>query len=142
MVSRMLKDKGVEDLVNAAKLIKERSKVDVVVQLVGQIDNFNPNSFSKSQMQQWHDAGNVNWLGPQSDIVSIYQNTDIAVLPSYREGLPKSLLEAASCGLAIIAADTPGCREICINGKNGLLVKAKDPVSLASSIIWSRICFH
>ena len=135
MVSRMLKDKGVAELVSASKILKERGHNNFVVQLVGETHNFNPNSFTRLQLQEWHDKGYVNWLGQQTDIVSIYQKTDIAVLPSYREGLPKSLLEAASCGLPIITTDTPGCREICIHGYNGLLVKIKDSHALAEAIL-------
>lgn len=127
--------KGVEELVNAAKIIKEKGYSNIVIQLVGDTHSFNPNTVSKSSLEEVHDAGYVNWLGSQSAIVTIYQNSDISVLPSYREGLPKSLLEAAACGLPIITTDTPGCREICKDGINGILVHVKSPESIANAII-------
>lgn len=135
MVSRMLKDKGVEELVSASKIIKERGYENIIIQLVGNIYKFNPDTVSKHYLQEAHDAGHVKWLGSQAGIESIYQSTDIAVLPSYREGLPKTLLEAAACGLPIITTDAPGCREICVHEKNGLLVKIKDSEDLANAII-------
>ena len=135
MVSRMLKDKGVEELVNAAKIIKEKGYSNIVIQLVGDTHSFNPNTVSKSYLEKVHDAGYVNWLGSQSDISAIYQNSDISVLPSHREGLPKSLLEAAASGLPIITTDAPGCREICKDGINGILVHVKSPESIADAII-------
>ena len=134
-VARMLKDKGVIELYQAAKMIRDQGYENINIQLVGDIHEANPNSLSKEQLQTWNDEGVIKWLGHQSNIVEIYQNSHIAVLPSYGEGLPKSLLEAAACGRAIIATDVPGCREICKNGMNGILIPTKDPEALANAII-------
>ena len=123
-------------MVGAAKVIKEKGYKNIVIQLVGQVYQQNSNTVSETYLKKVHDEGYVDWLGLQTDINHIYQNTDIAVLPSYyREGLPKSLLEAAACGLPIITTDTPGCREICVHEENGLLVKTKDSEGLANAII-------
>ncbi|MBV52776.1 MAG: hypothetical protein CL816_01765 [Coxiellaceae bacterium] len=135
MVSRMLKDKGVGELVEAANIIHARSDQEIIIQLVGDSHIFNPNSFTREQLESWNNLAYIRWLGPQEDIASIYQESDIAILPSYREGLPMSLLEAASCGLPIITTNTAGCREICKHGVNGLLVNVKDAHALADAIL-------
>jgi glycosyltransferase involved in cell wall biosynthesis len=135
MVSRVLKDKGVCEFFEAARVIKNLGLKNIKFQLVGDVYTANPNSLKKSTLLSWHDSGYINWLGARSDIATIYQNSDIAVLPSYREGLPKSLIEAAACGLPIVSTDVPGCREICIHGVNGLLVPAMDFNSLAQAIL-------
>ena len=101
--------------------------MEIVFHLLRDIYFFNPNTVSKPYLQEAQDAGYVDWLGSQSSINVIYQNTYLAVLPSYYwEGFPKSLLEAVAYGLPIITTDAPGCREICIHKKNGLFVKIKD----------------
>ena len=135
LVSRMLLDKGVLEFINAAKLIRDKGHENICCQLVGDIHDANPNSLTTSEIEQWHESGVITWLGHRSDISNIYNNSDMAVLPSYGEGLPKSLLEACSCGLPIIATDVPGCREICINNKNGIVVPVKNSEKLADAII-------
>jgi glycosyltransferase involved in cell wall biosynthesis len=115
MASRLIRDKGVLEFIEASKLLKTRG-VHVKMQLIGSPDNENPTSV----------------------IVSEYQNSNIICLPSYREGLPKALLEAASCGRAIITTNVPGCRDAIIPGKTGLLVPKKDSASLANAI--ERLC--
>ena len=131
-VARMLKDKGVYELYEAARLLQ--GKFNFVVQLVGDPHPVNPCSLNKAELQAWHNEGIVHWLGHCDDIVEIWRNSDIAVLPSYREGLPKSLLEAAACGRPIITTDVPGCREVCEHGVNGLLVPVKNAQALAEAI--------
>jgi glycosyltransferase involved in cell wall biosynthesis len=131
-VSRMLWDKGVGELVDAAKLLKSRG-VPVRVRLVGPVDD-NPASIPKSQLDEWTRAGVVDVAGPSDDIPGVYAAADIAVLPSYREGLPKSLLEAAAAGLPLVATDAPGCREICRDGKTGLLVPVQSVAPLADAL--------
>ena len=135
LVSRMLLDKGVLEFINAAKLIRDKGYKNICCQLVGDIHDANPNSLTTSEIEQWHESAVITWLGHRSDISNIYNNSDMAVLPSYGEGLPKSLLEACSCGLPIIATDVPGCREICINNKNGIVVPVKNSEKLADAII-------
>jgi len=133
-VARMLKDKGLEELVDAARIIKKQGIDNIQINLVGMPHVVNPYSVSERQLKLWQDEGLVVWQGFRSDIVDVWRVSHIAVLPSYREGLPKSLLEAASCGRPIITADVPGCREM-VNGKNGILVPVKNPKALAKSIV-------
>lgn len=135
MVARMLKDKGVYEFINAAKLVQEALGKSIVFQLVGDIHTANPNSITTEDLENIERTSVVRWLGHHNDIAEIYQRSDIAVLPSYREGLPKSLLEAAACGLPLVATDVPGCREVCIDSYNGYLVVVKDPQALAKALI-------
>lgn len=131
-VSRMLWDKGIGELVEAAKLLKARG-VPLTIRLVGPTDN-NPTSIPQRILDAWHSEGLVEVVGPSTDIARIYADSHIAVLPSYREGLPKSLLEAAACGRAMVATDVAGCREICREGETGLLVPARSAVALADAL--------
>jgi glycosyltransferase involved in cell wall biosynthesis len=131
-VSRMLWDKGVGELVAAAKLLKSRG-VPIRIRLVGPGDD-NPASIPKSQLDEWARAGAVEVAGPSDDIPGVYAGADIAVLPSYREGLPKSLLEAAAAGLPLVATNAPGCREICRDGETGLLVPVQSVEPLADAL--------
>ena len=132
-VSRMLKNKGVEDVVQAARILRERGH-DMRTVLIGMPDPDNPTSISAEQLCEWHDDGLIQWWGYRDDVVGIWRDAHIAVLPSYREGLPKSLLEAAASGRPIVATDVPGCREIVHHGKNGFLVPLRDPRALAQAL--------
>lgn len=131
-VSRMLWDKGIGELVDAARALKEKG-VAVRVQLVGPRDD-NPASIPQQTLDDWAHEDIVDVLGARSDIADLYRNAHIAVLPSYREGLPKSLLEAAACGLPMVATDVPGCREICRDGETGLSVPAQSVDALADAL--------
>ncbi|MFN3482780.1 MAG: glycosyltransferase family 4 protein [Rhabdaerophilum calidifontis] len=131
-VSRMLWDKGIGELVEAARLLRQRG-APVLVRLVGGTDS-NPARIEPAQLDAWQREGIVEIAGHRTDIAAEYAGAHIAVLPSYREGLPKSLLEAAACGRPIIATDVPGCREICIASETGLLVPPRDPAALAAAI--------
>jgi glycosyltransferase involved in cell wall biosynthesis len=131
-VARMLWDKGIGELVDAARLLRQRG-IDLRIRLVGPVDD-NPASISPSQLAAWCREGIVEIPGPSTDIAREYANAHIAVLPSYREGLPKSLLEAAAAGLPLIATDVPGCREICRHGETGLLVPARNAAALADAL--------
>ena len=133
LVARMLRDKGILEFVEASKLLRQRGRQFRAV-LVGTPDPANPTSISASQLEAWQAEGLIEWWGQQDDIPGVWAESHIAVLPSYREGLPKTLLEAASCGRAIIASNVPGCREIVQHEKNGLLVPVKDPKALADAI--------
>lgn len=135
MISRMLWDKGVGVLVDAARIIKKSGKVIRVV-LVGSPDHGNPDSVSEKQLREWHKDGLVEWWGNRDDIPEIWGQVHIAVLPSfYGEGVPKTLLEAAACGRAIITTDSPGCRDVVKHGETGLLIPKKDANALAQAII-------
>jgi len=133
MVSRMLRDKGVLELVEAARCL-HRDGVGARIRLVGGVDEKNPNSLSLADMEAISREGLVEWHGASRDVAAIYGQADIAVLPSYREGLPKSLLEAAAAGLPIVATDTSGCREVVTEGENGRLVPVRDARRLADAL--------
>ncbi len=133
LASRMLWDKGVGEFVDAAKALKsERIKARFI--LVGINDSENPASISSAQLHEWDEDGIVEWWEGKNDMHKVLIQASVICLPSYREGLPKVLLEAASCGRPIIASDVPGCREIVHNGKNGILVLLKDVNSLINAI--------
>ncbi len=131
-VSRMLWDKGIGELVYAARILKQRG-IALTVRLVGPTDA-NPASIPAETLDNWHRQGIVEIAGPRTDIVGEYANAHIAVLPSYREGLPKSLLEAAACGRPMVASDVPGCREVCRDGDTGLLVPPHSVEPLAEAL--------
>ena len=134
MVSRMLKEKGVEDLVKAAGLLDKKG-VECLVSLVGAPDVENAGSVTEQELKNWAHADNVEWVGFCDDVVTVWKKTHIACLPSYyREGVPKSLLEAASCGRPIVSSDNDGCKEIVIDQVNGITVPAKKPEKLAQAL--------
>jgi len=133
LVGRMLWDKGVGELVEASRLLEARG-VDLRIRLVGPRDDHNPAAIPQATLDQWTEAGLVEWPGQVRDIAALWRDTAIAVLPSYREGLPKALLEAAASGRPMVATDVPGCREIVRHEETGLLVPARDPVALADAL--------
>jgi len=133
LVSRMLWDKGIGELVAAARLLHQR-KTPIRIRLAGGPDPENPATIDERQLKAWVEEGVIEWLGPRDDIADLLKKSHMAVLPSYREGLPKSLLEAASAGRAIVASDVPGCREIVGDGKNGLLVPVRTSAPLAEAL--------
>ena len=102
--------------------------------LVGDVDKKNPTSLKESKLKKWQDEKIIEWLGWVKDVQSLLLETDILCLPSYREGLPKSLLEGAAIGLPLISTDTVGCKEVVLNGINGFLVPIKDSKSLSLAI--------
>jgi glycosyltransferase involved in cell wall biosynthesis len=132
-ISRMLWDKGIGELVEAAKLCHD-SNLNVNIILYGTPDLQNPATISEAQLKEWDTAGLVEWKGFCHTVAQAYADSHIAILPSYREGLPKSLLEAAACGRPIITTDVPGCRSVVIDKENGLLVKPRDSQSLFEAI--------
>ncbi len=134
LASRMLWDKGVGDLVEASKLLKNRGMPGRVI-LAGRPDPDNPASIPEEILTGWHEKGEIIWLGHRENIPRLLQQCHVAVLPSsYREGIPKCLLEAASAGLPLVATDVRGCREIVRNGVNGFIVPPKDPERLAQAL--------
>ncbi len=134
LASRMIWDKGIGDLVEAARKLKDMS-APVTVILAGKPDPDNPASIPESQLKAWHEEGIVEWRGFVADMPKLWAESHIAVLPSfYGEGVPKCLIEAAACGRPIVAADGPGLREIVRDGDNGILVPAHDPSALAHAI--------
>jgi glycosyltransferase involved in cell wall biosynthesis len=133
MATRMLWDKGVGTLVDAARLLLQ--KVDVRIVLVGEPDPGNPASIDVKTLNQWVDEGTVEWWGWQTDMRSAFAACHVVTLPSFGEGIPTVLLEAAACGRPIVATDVPGCRDVVRDGVNGLLVPPKDPQALAAALI-------
>jgi glycosyltransferase involved in cell wall biosynthesis len=128
-VGRLLTDKGIYELIKAfEKLKKEKPKVKLII--VGSPDEGNPNSISKGELEKWMKEGLIEWHGFQEDVRPFYCMADCVVLPSYREGVPRVLLEAMAMEKPIITTDAPGCRNVCVDGVNGFLVKPKDVESL------------
>ena len=131
--ARILWDKGIADFVEIANRMKSY-EINVRFVLVGDPDPHNPESVSILQLEEWIKKGVIEWWGHKEEMQNIYQQATIVCLPSYREGLPKSLLEAASCALPIVTYDVPGCREVVIDGINGFLVPLKDEHALLNAI--------
>jgi glycosyltransferase involved in cell wall biosynthesis len=133
LASRLLWEKGIQEYVEAANLIKAE-KLPIEFLLAGSPDPGNPGSVAPAQLAKWQEAGAVHYLGHVSDMPRLLADIDVAVLPSYREGVPRSLLEAAACGLPIITTDVPGCREVVQHGVNGFLIPPRNAPALAASI--------
>ncbi|HVI52712.1 MAG TPA: glycosyltransferase family 4 protein [Candidatus Sulfotelmatobacter sp.] len=133
-VCRMLKDKGIVELVEAARQVKSRG-VAAVVRLVGGTDRENPSCLTEEQLRAWEAEGLVEWLGHRTDIGAIWRDAHVAVLPSYREGMPKALLEAEACGRPVITTDVEGCREAIEDGVQGILVPVRQSRPLAEAMI-------
>lgn len=133
LASRMLKDKGVYEFIEAVRLLK-KNKVLANFVLIGAPDLDNPTSISEDELITWKSLKLVEWLGWRQDIHRLFMEVDILCLPSYREGLPKVLIEGCASGLPIVTTDTVGCREIVKNGENGFLVPVKDVNSLSKAL--------
>ena len=133
LIARMLKDKGVVEFVNAAQLLKE-SGVKAEFCLLGFLDVQNPAAISSEQMKEWTDQGFVKYLGVSDDVREHIASADCIVLPSYREGTPRTLLEAAAMGKPIITTNVVGCKEVVEHGVNGFLCEVKNAQDLALKI--------
>lgn len=133
MAARLLKDKGIYEFVEASEILASRG-VEVSFRVLGDVDIHNRSSVSEHDLEEWKQSTNVEFLGYRKDIAEQYAQANIVCLPSYREGLSKSLLEGAACGRAIVTTDAPGCRDAVEPGKTGLLVPVKDAVALADAI--------
>ena len=130
---RMLKDKGVLDFYEAAEILKNR-KVPCVCIFIGGLDLKNPSSIGENRLNQWIEDGIIEYHPHTSNIVNLLQEADIYTLPSYREGLSKSILEAASVGLPIVATDIAASEGLVIENQNGYLVPIKNAFDLANAI--------
>ena len=136
MVGRLLRDKGVYEFVEAARAVKKRFP-DTRFQLLGRRDTRNPTVVPTSDLALWQSQGVVAWLGEVRDVRPVIARADVVVLPSYyREGIPRSLLEAAAMGRPLITTNSTGCREAVDHLANGLLVPVKDAGALAEAMIW------
>jgi len=129
---RMLADKGVREFIAAAAMLRPHHDARFV--LVGGPDPANPTSIPVAELEAAVDAGNIEWLGQRSDIPDLLATATVYCLASYREGLPKSLIEAAAASLPLVTTDTSGCREVVTDGVNGLLVPVADAPALAAAI--------
>ncbi|WP_258189861.1 glycosyltransferase family 4 protein [Stutzerimonas stutzeri] len=134
LASRLLKDKGVVEFVEASRILRQRA-VAAVFWLIGTPDPGNANTVTQEQLDAWEKEGLVKCLGYRTDIADIFAQSHIVTLPScYGEGLPKVLIEAAACGRAVITTDHPGCRDAIEADETGLLVQIKDSTVLADAI--------
>ncbi len=133
LIARMLKDKGVVEYVSAAQLLKD-SGVQAEFCLLGFLDVQNPAAISSEQMNAWTEQGYVRYLGSSDDVRVHIAQADCVVLPSYREGTPRSLLEAAAMAKPIITTNVVGCKEVVVDGENGLLCEVKNSIDLASKM--------
>lgn len=133
LASRLLYDKGVKEFVEAAQQLHDGG-IDARFVLVGDSDHENPASITKDQISQWVNSGSIEWWGHRDNMPGVFEQAHIICLPSYREGLPKVLLEAAASVKPIVATDVPGCREIVRHNKNGLLVPPKNSTALAEAL--------
>jgi glycosyltransferase involved in cell wall biosynthesis len=133
LAARMLWDKGVGVLMEAARQLKKDMRVRVV--LVGEPDPGNPATVSEQTLHEWHTEGIIEWWGWQADMPGVYHQSHIVTLPTmYGEGVPTTLLEAAACGRPLVASDIPGCRQVVQDGYNGFLVPPNDSVALAEAL--------
>lgn len=132
--ARVLRDKGVSEFVAAATLVRARRPAVRWV-IVGAHDRDNPGAIAFAQLEAWLAAGAIEWWGHRDDMPAVYRQASVVCLPSYREGLPKALLEAAATGRPLVATDVPGCREVCIDGVTGLCVPPRDVPALAAALL-------
>jgi glycosyltransferase involved in cell wall biosynthesis len=130
LASRLLWDKGVGEFVEAARRLKGRGRFV----LVGAPDPHNPASVTEADLRAWREEGVIEWWGAQEDMPATLNAAHIICLPSYREGMPKVLLEAMACGRPVVTTDAPGCRDCVADGDNGLLVPVRDAQALAVAI--------
>jgi glycosyltransferase involved in cell wall biosynthesis len=112
----------------------KKKGIDARFVLVGRRDDHNPAAIPETRLTEWVKEGVIEWWGHREDMPAVYAAATLIVLPSYREGLPKVLLEAAACGKAMVTTDVPGCREIVRDRFNGLLVSPRDAEALAAAI--------
>jgi len=133
-IGRIIKDKGVMEYVEAAKLVKNKYP-EARMQIIGYFDT-NPTAIKKEEIQEYLDSGIIEYLGFVDDVRPFLEKCLVFVLPSYHEGTPKSVLEAMATGRPIITTNAPGCRETVVDGINGFLVPVKNTQILAEKMIW------
>ncbi len=133
-IGRLLYDKGIRELIEAATIVVEKDK-RIYFEIIGGLDKNNPSGITKEELERLVRNNRISYRGKVKDTRRYIANSDMVVLPSYREGLPRVMLEAMSMARPIITTDVPGCRETVINEYNGLLVKAKDAENLANAIL-------
>ena len=127
--------KGIFEFVDAARAVLARTKRPVRFIVCGNVDSGNRSAVPADIMNEWKSVSGLDFLGHVDDVARVLGRSHLVVLPSYREGTPRALLEAAACGLPIITTDVPGCREVVVDNENGLLVPAQDSTALAEAMI-------
>ena len=133
LAARLLWDKGLAEFVDAARRLHgEGRAIDFL--LAGDPDPGNPAAVPEATVHDWVAEGLLHWLGHVDDMPALFASVDVVVLPSYREGLPKGLIEAGACALPLVTTDVPGCREVVTDGVDGLLVPVRDAGALATAI--------
>ncbi len=130
---RMLADKGLYELMEAMAALNQDG-LRATLTLCGFADADNVSAIPLQVLEEWKSRSDVRWLGPRDDMEQVYAQSDCMVLPSYREGLPRGLLEAAAMGLPLVATDVPGCRQVVRHGVNGLLCAARDALALRAAL--------
>lgn len=134
-IGRLLKEKGIFDFIEAAKIVKQRYP-NAKFTVLGRTDADNPGALHSEQVQELVATGLIDYPGQVANVVDWIGNSDVFVLPSYREGVPRSTQEAMAVGRAVITTDVPGCRETVIDGKNGFIVPKWNPQALAEKMIY------
>lgn len=135
LAARLLWEKGVKEYVQASRTLRAQGR-RVRFLLAGASDPGNPAAVPEASVRGWVDDGLVEWIGHVDDMPALFASTDIFVLPSYyREGLPKSLIEAAACATPLITTDMPGCRDVVVDGVDGLIVPPRDAEALCAAIV-------
>ena len=132
-VGRLLWQKGLAEFVAAARLLRAEG-LDARFTIAGYGEAGNPDSVPPETLAAWQREGIIDYLGQRDDMPQVYADAQIVCLPSWREGVPRALIEAAACGRALVASDVPGCREIVQHELNGLLVPARAPEALAAAL--------
>ena len=133
-IGRLIKDKGLLEYIEAIKIVKQKYN-NIEFQILGPMESLNATTVSEEEVRGWIKLGLVSYLGSTDSVESIIPNCDCVILPSYREGLPRSLLEAGAMEKPVIASDVAGCSDVVDDGINGLLCKVKDSRDLADKII-------
>lgn len=132
--ARLLFDKGIREFKLASEILKKKWAGKVIFQLAGDVDFGNRTSITEEELKTWEDSNYFEWIGFQKNMIQLLGDSYLVVLPSYREGLPKSLIEANAIGRPIVTTDTVGCRECVQSGENGYLAKLQNADDLASKI--------
>lgn len=133
MIARLLGDKGVREYAEAAGALRARDPAATCA-LAGWLDEGNPDSIARAELERWTGSGDVVFLGRLADVREALAACSVYVLPSYREGMPRTVLEAMAAGRAVVTTDVPGCRETVVDGRNGFLVPARSPAALAGAM--------
>lgn len=133
LAARLLWDKGIAEFIAAVRQLKGEGRA-IEFLLAGDPDPGNPAAVPETDVRGWVDERLVQWLGHVDDMPALFASVDMVALPSYREGLPKGLIEAAACALPLVTTDVPGCREVVTDGTDGLLVPVRDAAALANAI--------